>query len=78
MKAMREFWWNEASRYAIDEIVKHSALASLTSAAALPITLLDAASKLDNPWTLAFNRAHDAGHLLAEVLMSRPQVGVCI
>lgn len=49
---MREFVWSEASRYAIDEVIKHSALRGLTSAAALPITLLDAASKLDNPWSV--------------------------
>jgi hypothetical protein len=72
-KGMREFVWNEASRYAIDELIKHTALAGLTTAAALPMTVLDAARKLDNPWQMAVFHAQEAGQLLANVLLSRPQ-----
>ena len=70
---MKEHMWNEASRYAWDEVIKHTALASLTSAAALPMSVLDAARKLDNPWQMAVFHAEEAGRLLANVLVSRPQ-----
>lgn len=72
-RAMKEFVWNEASKYAIDEVIKHTALASLTTAAALPMTVLDAARKLDNPWQMAVFHAQEAGQLLANILASRPQ-----
>lgn len=72
-RAMREFVWDEAARYAVDELVKRTALASLTTAAALPLTVLDAARKLDNPWQMAVWHAEEAGRLLADVLVARPQ-----
>ena len=72
-RAMREFVWDEAARYAVDELIKHTALASLTTAAALPLTVLDAARKLDNPWQMAGWHAEEAGRLLADVLAARPQ-----
>jgi len=72
-RAMREFVWHEASRYAIDEVIKHTALAGLTTAAALPLSVLMAARKLDNPWQLAVLHAQEAGQLLADVLAARPQ-----
>lgn len=72
-RAMREFVWDEAARYAVDELVKRTALASLTTAAALPLSVLDAARKLDNPWQMAVWHAEEAGRLLADVLAARPQ-----
>lgn len=72
-RAMREFVWHEASRYAIDEVIKHTALAGLTSAAALPLSVLTAAQKLDSPWQLAVLHAQEAGVLLANLLALRPQ-----
>lgn len=72
-RAMREFVWHEASRYAIDEVIKHTALVGLTTAAALPLSVLTAARKLDNPWQLAVLHAQEAGQLLADVLVARPQ-----
>jgi hypothetical protein len=71
---MKEVLWSEAQRFAIDELIKHTALATLTSAAALPMGLLEAARKLDNPWAMATAHSEQAGQLLASVLASRPQV----
>jgi hypothetical protein len=47
---MREFIWNAASRYAINELIKLTALNTVTTAAALPMYILNAAAKLDDPW----------------------------
>jgi hypothetical protein len=47
---MREFIWNTASRYAINELIKLTALSTVTTAAALPMYILNAAAKLDDPW----------------------------
>lgn len=65
---------HEASHYVLDEVLKQTFLHGVTTAAALPMTFLNALSKLDNPWTLALERSKEAGQILADVLVSRPQV----
>eukprot|EP00904_Undaria_pinnatifida_P000436 jgi/Undpi1/10393/HiC_scaffold_29.g12843.m1 len=69
--AMRNLAWKSASRRAVNEALKRSALAPVVAAAALPLALLEAASGLDDPWGVARNRASEAGRLLAAVLLSR-------
>eukprot|EP00903_Cladosiphon_okamuranus_P013241 g12346.t1 len=70
--AMRDLAWKKASRRAMNEALKRSALAPVVAAAALPLALLEAASGLDDPWGVVRSRALEAGRLLAAVLLSRP------
>ncbi|CAN0404837.1 unnamed protein product [Ectocarpus sp. 12 AP-2014] len=70
--AMRDLAWKKASRSAVNEALKRSALAPVVAAAALPLALLEAASGLDDPWGVVRTRALEAGRLLAAVLLSRP------
>ncbi|CAN0053413.1 unnamed protein product, partial [Hapterophycus canaliculatus] len=70
--AMRDLAWKKASRRAVNEALKRSALAPVVAAAALPLALLEAASGLDDPWGVVRSRALEAGRLLAAVLLSRP------
>eukprot|EP00752_Nemacystus_decipiens_P008307 g7425.t1 len=70
--AIRDLAWKKASRRAVNEALKRSALAPVVAAAALPLALLEAASGLDDPWGVVRSRALEAGRLLAAVLLSRP------
>lgn len=54
------------------EIIKRSVLATLW-AALWPITVLAAASNVDNPFSRASNRSRKAGRLLADALINRVQ-----
>lgn len=47
----------------------------LVAAVTWPVTLVSAASVIDNPWSVCSHRAAEAGKQLAEVLLSRHQVG---
>ena len=49
--------WHNASRKLLSEFVRHSHLGPVVSAAALPIALLDVLAGLENPWTVALERA---------------------
>jgi len=54
---------------ATKEILRHSALAAILSAVALPIALVNAAHMIDGTWTLAIERADEAGAELARCLL---------
>ncbi|CAN0365163.1 unnamed protein product, partial [Discosporangium mesarthrocarpum] len=71
--SMRDLAWNTASKRVVNEAMKRSALAPVLTASAWPVSLLEAASGLDDPWGVVRGRAREAGRLLAGVLVSRPQ-----
>lgn len=56
--------------------MSHSFLFVLGLLAAItwPSALISAASVIDNPWSVALQRAQEAGKMLAEVLLAREQV----
>jgi len=53
------------------EVLTFTAAASLVSALAWPITLLQAADMIDSTWHIACEKADRAGQLLARVLMKK-------
>lgn len=53
----------------VEQVMKKTILASLMTAVALPATLLGLTSLIDEKWTLANERADEAGILLAESLL---------
>ena len=67
--AMRAFGRAAMTRYVGAQAVAHTSLASLASAVAWPVTLLNAGGFIDSPWALAEARSEDAGRALAEALL---------
>lgn len=49
-------------------------ITGILAAIAWPSALLSAANIIDNPWSVALQRAQTAGKMLAEVLLAREQV----
>ena len=70
-KALGRIAASEALAVVASQGLRHTFLASLMSAVAMPAYLLKACDVLDNPWAMAFNRAQRAGLLLANVLLER-------
>lgn len=62
---------SEAGSMAASELLKHTTLAALMAALAVPSLLLKAGGLIDNPWAVAQARADKAGLLLAELLLAR-------
>lgn len=58
---------------AASEALKYTVLQGIMAAIAWPVTLLNAASLIDNPWSVCASRAKEAGRELARVLLSREQ-----
>ncbi|XP_046579571.1 transmembrane and coiled-coil domain-containing protein 4-like [Haliotis rubra] len=58
---------------ATQEALKYTILSGLLAAIAWPAALLSAASVIDNPWSVAVQRANSTGKQLAEVLLAREQ-----
>ncbi|XP_046332447.2 transmembrane and coiled-coil domain-containing protein 4-like [Haliotis rufescens] len=58
---------------ATQEALKYTILSGLLAAIAWPTALLSAASMIDNPWSVAVQRANSSGKQLAEVLLAREQ-----
>ena len=56
---------------AAKEVMKRTALAGVMATVMLPLTLVGAASIIDNPWTMSTDRADKAGVLLATALLER-------
>ena len=54
---------------ATTQILKHTALATLVAAVALPVALTSAANMIDGTWTLVVERADEAGKELAQSLL---------
>uniref|UniRef100_A0A0K0CXB5 Transmembrane and coiled-coil domain-containing protein 4 n=1 Tax=Angiostrongylus cantonensis TaxID=6313 RepID=A0A0K0CXB5_ANGCA len=69
-KAM-DYIMSFAVSVAIQQTLMETALAGLLAAVAWPVTILSAASVLDNPWSVCVARAAEVGEHLAEVLLSR-------
>jgi len=59
----------DAALKGVEQVMKKTILASLMTAVALPATLLGLTSLIDEKWTLANERADEAGKLLAESLL---------
>ncbi len=59
------------SQNAALELLGYTTAATLASALAYPIALLQASDYIDSNWTLACDRADRAGKILAEVLVKR-------
>ena len=55
------------------EALKYTVLQGIVAAIAWPVTLLNAASLIDNPWSVCASRAKEVGRELARVLLSRNQ-----
>ncbi|XP_065181402.1 transmembrane and coiled-coil domain-containing protein 4-like [Sycon ciliatum] len=66
--ALSKFLTETAVSYVVTETLKQTIIKSLLSAIAWPVTLLQLASVIDNPWQICLNRAEDAGRLLADAL----------
>lgn len=62
---------SEAGQMAASEVLKHTTLAALMAALAVPSMLLKLGSLVDNPWAVAQARADKAGALLADLLLAR-------
>ncbi|KAI0181557.1 DUF726-domain-containing protein [Hypoxylon sp. FL1284] len=58
--------------YAKKEIIKRTVLAALT-AGLWPLALVKASHLIDNPWTVANQRAQKAGEVLADALINKAQ-----
>ena len=56
---------------ATKEILKQTAMHALMAAVALPVALISAANMIDGTWTLAIERAEEAGLELAKILTSK-------
>ncbi|BFZ23680.1 hypothetical protein BsWGS_26719 [Bradybaena similaris] len=65
--------FNSAMTMATQEALKYTVLSGLLAAIAWPSALLSAANIIDNPWSVALQRAQAAGKMLAEVLLTREQ-----
>ncbi|CAG5124187.1 unnamed protein product, partial [Candidula unifasciata] len=65
--------FNSAMSMATQEALKYTVLSGLLAAVAWPSALLSAANIIDNPWSVALQRAQAAGKMLAEVLLAREQ-----
>jgi hypothetical protein len=63
----------EALSVVVAQTLKHTFLASLMAAVAVPAYIIKACDVLDNPWGVAYLRAVRAGKLLARVLLAREQ-----
>ncbi|KAK5981761.1 hypothetical protein GCK32_016813, partial [Trichostrongylus colubriformis] len=69
-KAM-DYIMSFAVSVAIQQTLMETVLAGLVSAIAWPVTILSAASVLDNPWNVCVARSAEVGEHLAELLLSR-------
>lgn len=57
------------------EILKHTLLSALLSALAWPMALTRLGYLIDNPWSIALDRAKLAGLVLADSLLMRSYLG---
>ena len=69
--AMQFLGGKYAIKMAAPQVIAKTALASIASAFAWPVTLLSVASYLDNPWQLARNKADIVGGEIARALLSQ-------
>ena len=71
--AIRDIITKNVVGTAATEALKYTVLQGIMAAIAWPVTLLNAASLIDNPWSVCASRAKEVGRELARVLLSREQ-----
>ena len=71
--AIRDIITTNVVGTAASEALKYTVLQGIMAAIAWPVTLLNAASLIDNPWSVCASRAKEVGRELARVLLSREQ-----
>lgn len=69
----RQFTSCKVRSLVIDELLKRTPMHLLLSAASWPMTVLDKAATIDDPWVVCIDRARQAGKLLAEALLGQKQ-----
>jgi hypothetical protein len=70
-KAAKEFIATNLISYGVYGAALMTSAAALTLAISFPITLLQAASMLDNPWNMALKKSEQAGQLLARSVLAK-------
>ncbi|KAK7480826.1 hypothetical protein BaRGS_00027912, partial [Batillaria attramentaria] len=68
-----DYIFNSAVSIATNEALKYTVLSALMAAIAWPSALLSVSKVIDNPWSVALQRAVATGRQLAEVLLTREQ-----
>jgi hypothetical protein len=68
---MKDFGGRDVAEYAAQKAITQTVLAGVALAVVWPVALLRGADAIDNPWTMASERAKMAGEALAELLLSR-------
>ncbi|XP_046854373.1 transmembrane and coiled-coil domain-containing protein 4-like [Xenia sp. Carnegie-2017] len=71
--AIQDFITSYVVGTATTEALKYTVLQGIMAAIAWPVTLLNAAKLIDNPWGVCASRAKEVGKELAKVLISREQ-----
>ncbi|KAI0907051.1 hypothetical protein F4823DRAFT_37257 [Ustulina deusta] len=71
-KSLRTLITSLAWKFAKSEIIKRTVFAALM-AGLWPISLINASRIIDNPWSIASQRAQKAGEVLADSLINRAQ-----
>ena len=72
-RSIQNFLTEQALTYGATTALKHTVLASIMAAVALPAALVAAASVIDNPWGVCVAAAEAAGSELANALLERAQ-----
>lgn len=54
----------------LNELISLSSVACVVQSASLPLSILDKAASIDNPWAIAMEKAEQAGRMLASALLS--------
>ncbi|KAH9124486.1 hypothetical protein AeMF1_004762 [Aphanomyces euteiches] len=70
---MKTFTTQMLMGYARGEILKHTFLAALYAAVALPTMVVNACNMIDSEWAMAMGRADKCGKLMAKALVERQQ-----
>lgn len=61
---------SKAKNYVITETLKRTIASGVLSAISLPMKVVDVASLIDNPWSVALQRSENSGNILAELIKS--------
>ena len=71
--AFQSFMREQAIKLVSYEALKRTTLSTVTAAMSVPMAIAKLGDLIDNPWTLAVDRASKAGIILADVLIERAQ-----
>lgn len=69
--ALGRFLTSSAASTATTAILAQTTLSAAMGALAFPITILQLGDLIDNPWSMAFDRAKQAGELLAKEVLAK-------